>query len=113
MPEKNATALSRSHTSRVIGSSRLHDFAHALLDARQIIRRERLIAGEIVVEAGFGRRAEGDLRLGVQLLDRLGHHMRRVVAQDFDPLRRRGRDDRDRGVMVDHRRQIAQPGRRS
>ena len=66
-----------------------------------------VVAREIVIEAGLGRRAERDLRLGIQLLDRLGHHMRRVMAQDLDPLRRVARDDRDGGVMVDHGREIA------
>ncbi len=77
------------------------DVAHALLDARQIIRRERRIAGEVVVEARLGGGAKGDLSLGVQLLDRFGHHVRRVVAQDVDALRRARGDDRDVGVMVD------------
>ena len=75
-----------------------YDVAHALLDAR-----------EIVVEAGFGRRAEGNLGLGVQFLDRLGHDMSGVVAQDLDPLGHLAGDDRDRRVMVDQRRQIARP----
>src|SRR5205814_7605540 len=50
-----------------------HDVAHALLDARQIVGGERSRAGEIVIEAGFCRRAEGDLSFRVQLLDSLGH----------------------------------------
>ena len=72
-----------------------HDLAHPLFDPGEIVGRERRLAREIVVKAGLGRRTERDLRFGVQLLDRLGHYMRRVVAQDLDPLRRLARDDRD------------------
>src|SRR5262249_22320900 len=49
-----------------------HDVAHALLDAREVVGRERRCAREIVIKAGVGRRAEGDLRFGIELLDRLG-----------------------------------------
>src|SRR6185437_11891377 len=48
----------------------LDDLAHARLDRGEVFRRERGIAGEIVVEAVLGRRAEGNLGLGIELLDR-------------------------------------------
>ena len=109
MRSKNAIAASRSQTSRVIFSSRLHDLAHARLDLLEIFGRERLGAREIVVEAGFGRRPEGDLGIGIEFLDRLGHDMGRVVAQDLEPFRHLASDDRDGGVAVDHGREIARP----
>ena len=56
------------------------DLAHLGLDLRQIVRRERLVAREVVIEAVLDDRADGHLRAGIELLHRLGHHMRRVVA---------------------------------
>src|SRR5947207_2242922 len=84
-----------------------HDVAHALLDALEIVRRERRRTREVVIKPGLGRRAKGNLRFGIELLDRLGHDMGRVVAQDLDTLRHISGDDRDRGVMIDQRREIA------
>src|SRR5437762_4137600 len=40
------------------------DLMHPLLDPGQVFRGERGVACEIVVEAGFGRRAEGHLAVG-------------------------------------------------
>ena len=85
------------------------DLAHPLLDLLEVFRGERLVAGEIVIEAGLGRGAEGDLGLGIKLLDRLGHHVGGVVAQDLEPLGRFAGDDCDRGVMVDHGGEVARP----
>ena len=107
MPSKKATALSRSQTSRVIALVALDDLAHARLDLFEILGRERRVAREIVIEAVLGRRAEGDLRLGVELLDRLGHDVRGVVTDDFEPVRLVAGDDRDLGVMVDDGREVA------
>src|SRR5260221_5676392 len=59
---------------------------HALFDLLGVLRREGLVARGIVVEAGLGGRAEGDLRLPIELLDRLSHYMRRGVAQDLQLL---------------------------
>src|SRR6266700_6016899 len=47
------------------------DLAHPLLDAGEVFRGERLIAPEIVIKAVVGRRAEGDLAFGIELLDGL------------------------------------------
>ena len=58
----------------------LDDLAHLFLDLFQIRLGERLLAREVVVEAGLGRRAKSDLRTRKQFLHRLRHHMRRVVS---------------------------------
>src|SRR5205823_4362452 len=58
-----------------------HDVAHTLFDTRQIVGGERRRARKIVVEAGSGRRAEGDLSFGVELLDALGHTWGASVAK--------------------------------
>ena len=68
-----------------------HDLAHPLFDLFEVFGREGLGAGEIVIKAGLGRRAEGDLGLGIEFLDRLGHDVGGVVAQDFEPLGRHSR----------------------
>src|SRR4029079_6682597 len=49
-----------------------------------------------------------DLSLGVELLDGLRHHVRGVVAQELEPVRRRARDDLDARVAVDGPRQVAE-----
>ena len=86
-----------------------NNVVHAGFDLFEIVRGERLGAGEIVVKPGLGRRAESDLGFGIKLLDRFGHDMRCVVAQDLDPLGRVAGDDRHRRVVIDPGRQIARP----
>ena len=58
------------------------DLLHLRFDGRQVIGRERLVAGEIVIEAVFDGGADGHLRAGIERLHRLGEHMRRVVADE-------------------------------
>ena len=62
------------------------DLAHAFLHALQILGREGLLAGEVVVEPVLDGRSDGDLRLRPQLLDRLGQDVGRVVAQQLQRL---------------------------
>ena len=59
------------------------DLAHLLFDRREILRRERLVAGEVVVETVLDDRADRDLGAGPKLLHRFGQHMRGVVANEF------------------------------
>ena len=80
---------------------------HALLDLHEVFGREGLGAREIVIEAGLGRGTEGHLRLGIEFLHRLGHDMRRVVADDLDRFGRIARQDRELGVVVDRPGQVA------
>ena len=54
---------------------------HPLLDRRQVVQAERLVAREVVVEAVVDRRADGHLGAGKQFLHRLGHDVAGVVAQ--------------------------------
>ena len=62
-----------------------------------------VVAREIVIEAGLGRRAEGHLGLGIELLHRLGHDMGGVVADDLERFGRVAGDDGDLGVALDRR----------
>ena len=84
------------------------DFMHPLLDALEILRRERSAAGEVVVEAVLDGRADGHLCLGIQLLDGLGHDVCRVVPQQLEPIGRRARHDLDPCVVLDRQRQVFQ-----
>ena len=68
------------------------DLLHALFDLLEIVRRERLVAREVVVEAVLDRRADRHLRAGKQFLHRLRQHVRRVVAQHFEAIGAVARD---------------------
>ena len=78
------------------------DLGHALLDLREVVGREGLVAHEVVVEAVLRRGAERDLRAGVEFLHRLCQHVRRVVAQQFQRIGVARRDDADLRIAVDH-----------
>ena len=78
------------------------------LDMLEVFRREGFLAGKVVVEAVLDGRADRDLRVGVQLLHGFRHHMRRIVAQQLEAVRRAARDDLDRRVVLDGPRQIPQ-----
>ena len=60
-----------------------------------------LRAVEVVVEAALGRRSEGDLGAGEQLLHRLGQHVRGVVAQQLQRVLVGLGDDLQLGVGGD------------
>jgi hypothetical protein len=84
----------------------LDDLAHALLDPREIVGRERLVAREVVVEPVLGCGTEGDLRAGIELLHRLGEHVCCVVAQQLERVGRFRRDDLDARVAIDRRGEV-------
>ena len=85
-----------------------NDLVHPLLDLLEVLRREGLTPSEVVVEAVFDRGADRHLRLGVELLDGFGHHVRSVVAQQLEAVGRRARDDLDARVAVDRPREVAE-----
>ena len=77
------------------------DFAHLGLDDRQILRRERLVAREIVIEAVLDHRPDGHLRAGVELLHGFRHDMGRVVTDQRQRLLVFPGEDADLGVGLD------------
>ena len=80
----------------------LRDLGHLLLDRGEVLRREGPLVGEVVVEAVLDHRADGDLRVGEQLLHRLRQQVRGRVAQDVErPRDSSVGDDRDLGVGLD------------
>ena len=77
------------------------DLAHPLLDTRQILRAERLVAGEVVVEAVLDGRADGDLGAGKQGLHRFGEHVGAVVADHLQRIVVATGDEHHRGIGGD------------
>ncbi len=57
------------------------------LDGGEILRREWLVAEEVVVEAVFDHWADRDLRTRPQRLDGFGEHMGGVVADQLQRAR--------------------------
>ena len=84
------------------------DFAHLRLDLGEIIRREGIIAGEIVIEAVFNRRANGDLRAGVKRLHGFRQHMRAIMADHLKRFGIAARDEAQFGVLFDGRGKVPQ-----
>ena len=74
----------------------LDDLAHLLLDRREILRREGLVAEKVVIEAVFDDRADRHLRAGEKLLHRLGQHVGGVMADELKRFRIVTRHDAQR-----------------
>src|SRR3546814_7514640 len=79
-----------------------------LLDGRKVGGREGGLPGEVVVEAVFEGRAEGDLGAGIEFLHRLGQDVGAVVAQQLKRVCVAGRDDLYRRVALDRPGEVAQ-----
>ncbi|KFB73887.1 MAG: hypothetical protein AW09_000841 [Candidatus Accumulibacter phosphatis] len=62
------------------------EFCHALLDCRQVVKRERTLVGEVVVETVFDDRTDRDLRRRKEFLDRVSHQVRHRVTDDLQAL---------------------------
>ena len=69
------------------------DLLHPRLDLCEVVQAERLVAGEVVVEAVLDRGPDRHLRPREQLLHRLGHDVADVVADGLERLRRLARQD--------------------
>ena len=63
------------------------DLAHLLLDGGKILRRERLVAEEVVVESVLDHRPDRDLRARPQRLHGFGQHMRAIMPDQFQRAR--------------------------
>ncbi len=77
------------------------DFHHLRFDLFQVVRRERLVAGEIVIESVFDRRPDCHLGAGIKCLHGLGHDMRCVVADQIQRVVGFPGDDFNGAVDVD------------
>src|SRR5262249_59794688 len=65
---------------------RLGERGHLCLDRREILRGERTLEREVVVEAILNDRADGDLGFRKELLDRLSEKVRGRVANDLETI---------------------------
>ena len=86
------------------------DLAHARLHRLQVGRREGFVAGEVVVEAVFDGRPDGDLNVRVELLRGLGEGVRGVVADELEDfgVRVLAGHDLDGAVRGDGTREVAE-----
>ncbi len=78
----------------------LRQFAHLLLDLRQILQRERMRRGEVVEKSVLDSRPDRHLRAGEQGLDRLRHQMGGRMANDLDALGTVGQHRLDRRIFA-------------
>ena len=62
------------------------ELLHPRLELLEVLGREGPLEGEVVVEAVLDHRADRDLRIGVDRLDRLREQVRGRVAQDLEAL---------------------------
>ena len=77
------------------------DLVHARLDGGKVLVAEGRLAMEIVIEPVLDRRADGDLRLGIQLENRLGHDMRGIMPDGGQNGVVLCRQQRQRGIGLD------------
>ena len=92
----------RAHDGLVL----FREFRHARLDRGEILGRERALVREVVVEAVLDDRTDRHLRVGKQVLDRVGEQVRRRVPDDVEAFRVLVGDDGERGIVVDHERRV-------
>ena len=87
----------------------LDDLSHLLFDLRQIVRCERFVSREIVIEAVFDCRADGHLRAGEKVLHRHRQYVRGIVADQLQRFRILLRDDAKLCVCLDRSQQVPLP----
>ncbi len=90
----------------------LHQLLHLLLDGLQVFGRERLLAIEVVEEAGLGCRAVAELGLGKKFEHGRGHQVRRGVAINFQRFGIAIGEDAQLDILLQRTRQIDQLQRR-
>ena len=71
---------------------------HALFDGDQVFGGERTAIREVVIKAVFDHRTDRDLRLGKQILDRIGKQVGGGVANQLQAFRIFGRHDGQLGI---------------
>ncbi|MCY1264939.1 hypothetical protein D9M70_133070 [compost metagenome] len=79
----------------------LDQLLHALFDGRQVVRSERTLEGDVVIETFIDDRTDDHFGGRVQLLDRVANQVGARVANDLQPLFILWRDDLQRRVAVD------------
>ena len=84
----------------------LGELRHLLLDGLQVVRGERALVREVVVETVVDHGADGDLRFREQFLDGIGQQVGGRVADDVQAFRILVRDDGQVGVFLDQERRV-------
>ena len=84
------------------------DLAHLLLDDREVVGRERLVAREVVVEAVLDDRADRHLRARPKLLHGLGEHVRGIMADELQRARVLSGNDLDAAGFLQRIGKVAQ-----
>ena len=87
------------------GQFGLDGLAHFGFDGFEIVFGNRLHV-DVVVKPVLDRRADGQLGLGVQVQDGLGHDMGGAVPQDIHRFGVPGGDQADAGVLADFAAQV-------
>ncbi len=75
--------------------------AHALLDRGHVVRGERALGVDVVIEAFGDHRADHHLHVRVELLDGVADQVGAGVADDLHALLVLGGDDAQAGIVVD------------
>ena len=83
------------------------DFPHFCFNRGEIIRRERLGAVKIIIEAVFDHRADGHLCSGPERLNRFGEHMGAIMPDQFERARIVAAEKLDAGILRNRVGQIA------
>jgi len=86
----------------------LHDLLHALLEHLEVLRGERALDREVVVETVLDGWPDAELRLRKGVLNGLGQHMRGRVPQHSQAFRRIDRYGLDDITVAQRGRQVAQ-----
>ena len=79
----------------------MRELVHLRLELGEVLRRERPVEREVVVEAVLDHRADGDLGIRVDRLHGLREQVRGRVAQDLEAVGILAGDDGDLRVAVD------------
>jgi hypothetical protein len=79
----------------------LGQFGHLLFDRSQVVRGERALVREVVVEAVFDHRADGDLGVREQFLDGVRQQVGGRVADHVQAFRILVGDDGEVGILLD------------
>ena len=74
---------------------------HTLFDSGQVVRSERTLEGDVVIEAFIDDRPDHHFGSRIQLFDRVANQVSARVANDLQPLFILWRDDLQRRVAVD------------
>ena len=92
------------------GQAGSDDLGHLGLDLFEILRRKGLVPVEIVIEAVFDGRTDGDLHLvAVQFLDGQGHDVGGGMAENLESRLGRHGHRFDDGILGERRGQFQQP----